>query len=324
MTASITNPRDFGCVAVIFGGASAEREISLMSGQAVLAALRDQGVDAHPVDPRDDGIETLVNGRFARACIMLHGRGGEDGTIQGLLESIGMPYTGSGVLGSALSMDKLRTKQVWQTLALPTPAYTEIADVVALGEFVGEIGFPVAVKPAREGSSIGVTHLTSRASIDAAYRAARERDDSVVAERWITGGEYFCSILDGEALPIVRMETPHDFYDYDAKYFSDDTRYFCPSGLAAANEREFGALCVRAFEAFGGSGWGRMDFILDGDGAPWLIEGNTIPGMTGHSLVPMAARAAGIDFGELCWRILRTSFDAASFSRRETRGARDY
>ncbi|HET6725401.1 MAG TPA: D-alanine--D-alanine ligase [Gammaproteobacteria bacterium] len=308
VTESIRDPRKFGRVAVVLGGTSAEREISLLSGQAVLAALREQGIDAHPVDPQDDGVMALINGGFDRACIMLHGRDGEDGTIQGLLELIGIPYTGSGVLGSALSMDKLRTKQVWQTLSLPTPAYAQVRSVEELRAFVGLVGCPVAVKPAREGSSIGVTHLTREEDIEAAYRGARDRDELVIAERWITGGEYFCSVLDGEALPIVRMETPHDFYDYDAKYFSDDTRYFCPCGLTEAQERELGEMCLRAFEAFGGSGWGRMDFILDANGQPWLIEGNTVPGMTGHSLVPMAAKAVGIDFGALCWRILETSF----------------
>lgn len=305
---TVTNPRDFGRVAVVLGGTSAEREISLMSGNAVLAALRERKVDAHPVDPRDDGIQALMNGGFDRACIMLHGRDGEDGTIQGLLQLIGMPYTGSGVLGSALMMDKLRTKRVWRSLGLPTPDYAFVRDGDELRDFVNEVGHPVAVKPAREGSSIGVTHLTADKDIDKAYRAAREHDDVVIAERWVTGGEYFCSILNGEALPLVRMETPREFYDYQAKYFSDDTRYHCPCGLPEAREREFAAMCLKAYEAVDGGGWGRMDFIVDADDRPWLIEGNTIPGMTGHSLVPMAARQVGVDFGGLCWRILETSF----------------
>jgi D-alanine-D-alanine ligase len=303
----MSRAREFGRVAVVLGGASAEREISLLSGRAVLAALVERGVDAHSVDPRDDGIEALIDGGFDRALIMLHGRDGEDGTIQGLLQLIGLPYTGAGVLGSALLMDKLRTKRVWQALGLPTPDYALVRDVAELRRFVGEVGCPVAVKPAREGSSIGVTHLISADAIETAYATAREHDELVIAERWVTGNEYFCSILDGQALPLVRMETPHDFYDYEAKYFSDDTRYHCPCGLDPTRERELGALCLEAFDEVGGSGWGRMDFILDADGAPWLIEGNTIPGMTGHSLVPMAARAVGIDFGELCERILATS-----------------
>lgn len=306
----ITDSRDFGRVAVLLGGASAEREISLMSGHAVLAALRERGVDAHPVDPRDDGIAALMSGGFDRVCIMLHGRDGEDGAMQGLLQLAGVPYTGSGVLGSALMMDKLRTKRVWQALGLPTPEYAHVHSVDELRAFVADSGYPVAVKPAREGSSIGVTRLAADHDIETAYRAARERDALVIAERWVSGGEYFCSILDGDALPMVRMETPHEFYDYQAKYFSDDTRYHCPCGLSQTQEREIGAMCLRAFEAVAGSGWGRMDFILDADGQPWLIEGNTIPGMTGHSLVPMAAKAAGIDFGALCWRILETSFVA--------------
>ncbi|HET7371051.1 MAG TPA: D-alanine--D-alanine ligase, partial [Gammaproteobacteria bacterium] len=212
------------------------------------------------------------------------------------------------VLGSALLMDKLRTKRVWQAVGLPTPEYAHVHSVDELRAFVADVGYPIAVKPAREGSSIGVTRLAADKDIDAAYEAARERDDLVIAERWVTGGEYFCSILNGEALPMVRMETPHEFYDYQAKYFSDDTRYHCPCGLSEAQEREIAAMCLRAFEAAGGGGWGRMDFILDKHGEPWLIEGNTIPGMTGHSLVPMSAKAVGIDFGELCWRILETSF----------------
>ena len=297
-------PAVFGKVAVLFGGTSAEREISLKSGNEVLRALKVRGVDAHKVDPADGLSTQLESGKFDRALIVLHGRGGEDGTVQGLLELMNIPYTGSGVLGSALSMDKLRTKLVWQAAGLPTPEYVHVRNVDELHAFVARVGYPVAVKPAREGSSIGVTRLTPDKDIDAAYAAARKLDEIVIAERWITGGEYFCSILGDRALPMVRMETPREFYDYEAKYFSNDTRYHCPSGLTETQERELQAMCLRAFDAVGASGWGRVDFMFDADEKAWLIEVNTVPGMTDHSLVPMAARAVGIEFEELVWRIL--------------------
>lgn len=294
----------FGKVAVLFGGTSAEREISLQSGSAVLAALKATDVDAHPVDPRDGLLKQLEAGRFDRAFVMLHGRGGEDGTVQGALEFLGLPYTGSGVLGSALAMDKWRTKLIWQQLGLPTPEYTKVNSANELRDFVDRVGYPLAVKPAREGSSIGVTRLTPEKDITAAYATARKYDDVVIAERWITGGEYFCSVLGDRALPMVRMETPREFYDYEAKYFSDDTQYHCPCGLSGDAERKLQEMSLRAFAAVGGSGWGRIDFMLDENHQPWLIEVNTVPGMTGHSLVPMSARAVGIAFEELVWRIL--------------------
>lgn len=303
------DPARFGKVAVLFGGTSAEREISLKSGGAVLRALQSRDVDAHAVDPADGLLAQLEAGRFARAFIVLHGRGGEDGTVQGLLEFMDIPYTGSGVLGSALSMDKLRTKQVWLAAGLPTPEHARLHHIKDLDEFVARVGHPVAVKPAREGSSIGVTRLTADKDANAAFTAARKLDDIVIAERWISGGEYFCSILGDRALPMVRMETPREFYDYEAKYFSNDTRYHCPSGLDDATERELQAMCLRAFEAVGASGWGRVDFMLDAAGRPWLIEVNTVPGMTDHSLVPMAARAVGIDFDELVLRILAQTLE---------------
>jgi len=306
------SPAVFGKVAVLFGGTSAEREISLMSGSAVLRGLEARGVNAHKVDPADGLVAQLEAGKFDRAFIVLHGRGGEDGTVQGLLEFMGIPYTGSGVLGSALSMDKLRTKQVWQAMNLPTPEYARVHGADELRTFVERVGFPVAVKPAREGSSIGVTRLTADKDFDTAFAAARERDDVVIAERWISGGEYFCSILGGRALPMVRMETPREFYDYEAKYFSDDTRYHCPCGLPEEQERELQQMCLRAFEAVGGSGWGRVDFMLDETGHPWLVEVNTVPGMTGHSLVPMSAKATGIGFEELTWLILAQTLEAAA------------
>lgn len=298
------NPARFGRVAVLLGGTSAEREISLKSGIAVLAALKQRGVDAHPVDPADGLFKQLKGGEFSRVFIVLHGRGGEDGTVQGALEFLGLPYTGSGVLGSALAMDKWRTKLLWQQLDMPTPEYAVVKSAEELAGFVWRIAAPVAVKPAREGSSIGMTKLMDAGGAVRAYAAAAQLDDCVLAERWIAGGEYTASILGSESLPLIRMETPRTFYDYEAKYFADDTRYYCPSGLPAQQEREIQDLCLRAFAAVGASGWGRVDLMLDERRKPWLLEVNTVPGMTDHSLVPMAARAVGMSFDELVWRIL--------------------
>lgn len=312
MTASSVAPEAFGKVAVLFGGTSAERDVSLKSGGEVLRALQSRGVDAHKVDPADGLLSQLEAGDFARAFIVLHGRGGEDGTVQGLLEFMNIPYTGSGVLGSALSMDKLRTKRIWQAIGLPTPEYAHLETVQQLHAFVERNGYPVAVKPAREGSSIGMTRLVAGKDIDAAFRLARELDELVIAERWIQGGEYTCSILGQEALPLIRMETPREFYDYEAKYFSDETQYHCPSGLPAQQEKELQTICGRAFSAVGATGWGRVDFMLDEAGNPWLLEVNTVPGMTDHSLVPMAARAIGISFDELVIRILAQTLEAQS------------
>ncbi|MBW3566844.1 MAG: D-alanine--D-alanine ligase [Proteobacteria bacterium] len=304
------DPAAFGKVAVLFGGMSAEREISLKSGGEVLRALEARGVDAHKVDPAEGLLEQLLAGKFDRAFIVLHGRGGEDGTVQGLLQLMNIPYTGSGVLGSALAMDKLRTKQVWLAAGLPTPEYVHVNSADELRAFVARVGYPVAVKPAREGSSIGVTRLTAEKDLDAAYTTARELDELVIAERWITGSEYFCSVLGEQALPMVRMETPREFYDYKAKYFSDDTRYHCPSGLSASREAELQRMCLRAFDAVDAKGWGRVDFMMDADGRPWLIELNTVPGMTDHSLVPMSARAVGIEFDELVVQILAQTLES--------------
>ena len=298
----------FGKVAVLLGGQAAEREISLTSGNAVLAALRERGVDAHPLDPDVTVLEQLRAGGFARAFIILHGRGGEDGVIQGALETIAMPYTGSGVLGSALGMDKYRTKLAWAGAGLPTADSVLLRnsrDVTA----AAALGFPLMVKPAREGSSIGMARVEDPAALAVAWEAARAHDPLVIAERWIDGAEYTCAILGREALPIIRLETPHAFYDYDAKYRADSTRYRCPCGLPERDEQRFRQLALEAFDSVGASGWGRVDFMVDAAGTPYLLEINTVPGMTDHSLVPMAARAAGLDFPTLVLRILETSLD---------------
>ncbi len=298
--------QDFGRVAVLMGGDSAEREISLRSGAAVLAALQQRGVDAHGIDAGADVLRQLETGRFDRAFIILHGRGGEDGVIQGALERLGLPYTGSGVLGSALSMDKHRTKALWRGLGLPTPESVLIVDEAAL-ESAGKLGYPLIVKPSREGSSIGMAKVEDAQQLRQAWESARRYDACVLAERWIVGREYTASILQRRALPLIRLETPHTFYDYEAKYNADTTRYHCPCGLPEAQEAELQALCLGAFEAVGAEGWGRVDLMLDEQQQPWLIEVNTVPGMTDHSLVPMSARVAGIDFDELVLRILATS-----------------
>ncbi len=303
----------FGKVAVLFGGTSAEREVSLKSGKAVLQALQRQGVDAHGIDVVDNSVlETLRSGGFARVFIVLHGRGGEDGVIQGALETLGLPYTGSGVLGSALGMDKVRTKQVWQAAGLPTPRCLILESADDLGRVEAELGFPVMIKPAHEGSSIGMSKVECAADLPAAWQAAMQYDTAVLAEVWITGKEFTASMLGEQALPLIRLETTHAFYDYQAKYFANDTRYHCPCGLPEAEELQLRALAQRAFRAVAAHGWGRVDFMCDDSGQPYLIEVNTVPGMTDHSLVPMAARVAGIDFDALVVRILEHSM------RRET------
>ncbi len=292
-----------GRVAVLLGGDAAEREISLISGHAVLESLLRQGVDAHPVDPADGGLDSLRRGEFQRAFIVLHGRGGEDGVIQGCLETLGIPYTGSGVAGSALAMDKYRGKLVWRGLGLPTPGFVAARDESGLKQ-AGKLGFPLMVKPVHEGSSIGIRKVGNVAELREAWIEAKALDSNVLIEQWVEGAEYTCALLGERALPLIRLETDNQFYDYAAKYQDEGTGYHCPCGLDEANEHAFQALSRDAFEALGASGWGRVDLMTDGDGRPWLIEVNTVPGMTDHSLVPMAARAAGIDFDELVMRIL--------------------
>ena len=297
----------FGKVAVLLGGPSAEREVSLRSGGMVLAALKRKGVDAHAFDPQVERLEQLIAQRFDRVFIALHGRFGEDGTVQGALEYLGLPYTGSGVMASALAMDKWRTKLLWQAAGLPTPPYELLSRESDFAGVADRLRLPLMVKPAREGSSIGMSKVTSIEKIGAAYELAAEYDGVVIAERFVDGVEVTVAILNGEALPLIRLETPRVFYDYQAKYFADDTRYICPSGLPEEAERNVQQHALRAFDLVGCSGWGRVDMMLDRAGEPYLLEINTIPGMTDHSLVPMAARARGIDFDELCLKILEAA-----------------
>lgn len=299
-----------GSVAVLMGGRSAERAVSLRSGAAVLAALTRAGVDAWGVDWQDDFTAAFSDRRPDRVFIALHGRGGEDGQVQGALQTLGIPYTGSGVLGCALSMDKVRSKWIWSSLDLPTPDFVvlDADDEVDAEALVQRLGLPLVVKPSHEGSSIGVSKVERHEELLPAIAHARSFDAAVLAERWITGGEYTLSIVDGIALPMIRLETPRQFYDYEAKYQSDTTRYHCPCGLPPAVERAVAEIGLRAFAALGAAGWGRVDFMFDADLTPWLIELNSVPGMTDHSLVPMAAAEYGWSFESLVLRILQTSF----------------
>jgi D-alanine-D-alanine ligase len=303
-----TDSKEFGRVAVLLGGDSTEREISLLSGNAVLAGLKRRGVDAHGFDPRELSLPKLVDEGFDRVWIALHGPGGEDGTLQGALEYLGMPYTGSGVMGSAIGMDKLRTKRLAHAIGVATADYVVLRGPQDFELAVERLGVPMIVKPATQGSSVGMSKVEKATDLPAAYAAAARIESAVFAEPWITGKEYTVAVLQGQALPSIRIETPKTFYDYEAKYFRDDTRYFCPSGLSVPAEQHLANVAVAAFDAVGASGWGRADFMADATGRPLLLEVNTIPGMTDHSLVPMAARASGIDFDELVWRVLETSF----------------
>jgi len=297
-------PADFGKVAVLLGGKSAEREVSLNSGRMVLAALRAKGVDAHPFDPGERGLEQLIAARFDRVFIALHGRYGEDGTIQGALELLGLPYTGSGVLASALAMDKWRTKLVWQSCGVPTPHSEVLTPATDFEAVANRLGLPLMVKPANEGSSIGMSKVRSAAALGDAYALAAKYDSLVIAESFVEGVELTGAVLGDAPLPLIRLETPHDFYDYDAKYKAADTRYIIPCGLPPDAERVIQEEVLRAFRAVGCSGWGRVDLILDRSGKPYFLEVNTSPGMTDHSLVPMAARHAGLSYEHLCVRIL--------------------
>ncbi|MFZ9708678.1 MAG: D-alanine--D-alanine ligase [Steroidobacteraceae bacterium] len=303
----IKDPCDFGRVAVLLGGHSKEREISLLTGQAVLAALQRRGVAAEGFDPQQRALTELLTQSVDRVWIALHGPGGEDGMVQGALECLGIPYTGSGVQGSAICMDKVRTKQLVAAVGIATADFVQLRGPQDFDAAVSRLGLPMFVKPATQGSSVGMSRVERAEDLPAAYRAAAATDTSVLAEAFIRGAEYTVGILQGRALPAIRIETSQTFYDYEAKYFRDDTRYHCPAGLGAEAERHLGALALGAFEAAGAEGWGRVDFMMDATGRPLLLEINTVPGMTDHSLVPMAARAAGTDFDTLVWRILETS-----------------
>ena len=302
--------RDIGKVAVLMGGRSAEREISLLSGNAVLAALRRQGVDAHAFDPAEQPLENLLKQGFRCAHIALHGRFGEDGTVQGALELMGIPYTGSGVMASALALDKWRTKLIWQAVGIPTPRYALLDATSDFNATARDLGLPLIVKPVREGSTIGLSKVTAAADLAEAYRRAARHDALVLAEEFIAGQELTATILGDETLPLVRIQPAVELYDYQAKYFSDDTKYFCPSGLAADLEKTIQEQALKAYRIVGCQGWGRVDVMLDKSDRPYFLEVNTSPGMTGHSLVPMAAKQAGISFDELCLRILETNHGA--------------
>jgi D-alanine-D-alanine ligase len=293
-----------GKVAVLMGGKSAEREISLMSGNGVLKALRAKGVDAHPFDPAQRDLFELKREGFARCFIALHGRGGEDGSLQGVLEFLGIPYTGSGVLASALAMDKVRTKKLWSAEGLPTAPHAVLTRDADLKAVAKKLGLPLFVKPSSEGSSVGMTKVKKASDLEEAYTLAVNYDPIVIAEKFIDGPELTVAIVADHVLPIIRIETPREFYDYQAKYFTDDTRYLIPCGLGDKKEKQIQALCLNAFRALGCRGWGRVDLMLDRRGRPFLLEINTAPGMTSHSLVPMAAKAVGMSYEDLCVKIL--------------------
>jgi D-alanine-D-alanine ligase len=297
---------------VLFGGRSAERDVSIMSGTGVLAALQSRGIDAHAFDPAHRSLAELAAEKFDRVFIALHGRFGEDGSLQGALEQLGIPYTGSGVMTSALGMDKIYTKMVWLQHGLPTPKYATLDDDADLAKVAADLGLPLIVKPPLEGSTIGITKVTAAPDLKAAYELAAKFDEVVLAEEFVTGREFTVAILgrgkSARAMPIVEIVAPQGNYDYQNKYFTDDTKYFCPADLDAATAAEMERIAVEAYRALGCEGWGRVDVLLrESDNRPFLLEVNTSPGMTGHSLVPMAARAVGISYEDLCVEILTSA-----------------
>lgn len=301
MTADATQ---FGKVAVLMGGLSAEREISLLSGNAVLTALLNKGVDAHGVDVNKNIVNELDVGNYQRVFIVLHGRGGEDGTMQGLLEVMKLPYTGSGVMGSSIAMDKLKTKQIWLAMGLPTPGFCILDSEQSCEKAIEMLSLPLIVKPVLEGSSIGMSKVECADELIPAWQKAQQCGGTVIAESWIEGDEYTAAMLDNQVLPMIKLKTTHKFYDYDAKYEAIDTQYICPCGLSEERESTFAELTRQAFNAVNASSWGRVDFIVDKNKQPWLIEVNTVPGMTSHSLVPMAAKQSGLSFDDLVMKIL--------------------
>ncbi len=296
--------KKFGKVAVLMGGLSAEREISLLSGNAVLSALKNKGVDAHGIDVDENIVQQLASDNYQTAFIVLHGRGGEDGSMQGLLELMSMPYTGSGVMASSLAMDKLKTKQIWLAMGLPTPDFRIIDSPKSCQQALHELSLPLIIKPVLEGSSIGMSKVECEEEMLPAWQKAQQCGGIVIAESWVEGEEYTAAMLDDQVLPMIKLKTTHKFYDYDAKYETNDTQYICPCGLSEQEETEFSQLATQAFNAVGATAWGRVDFMVDENNKPWLIEVNTVPGMTDHSLVPMAAEQANIRFDDLAVRIL--------------------
>ncbi|MCF8998295.1 D-alanine--D-alanine ligase [Acinetobacter nectaris] len=307
----MSNASKFGKVAVLLGGCSAERDISLDSGKSVLTSLLNSGVQAEAFDPKERSVTELVN--YDRAFIVLHGRGGEDGQIQGVLEWLNIPYTGTGVQGSAIGMDKVKTKQIWQGSDLPTAPYRIVTKETSTNDVIEALGLPLIIKPVHEGSSIGMSKVEKAEDFATAIAKATALDDVVMAEKWITGREYTIVVLNGQALPIIRLQPPEDvaFYDYDAKYQRNDVQYGIPSGLSAEDEEALQSLTLRAFQAVGANGWGRIDAMQDEHGNFWLLEVNTVPGMTSHSLVPKAAQAVGYSFDALCLAILEQTIKAA-------------
>jgi D-alanine-D-alanine ligase len=302
------DPSKFGKVAVLLGGKSGEREVSLKSGNAVLAALKRQGVDATAFDPAEQALSGLT--QFDRAFIALHGRFGEDGTVQGALEYMGIPYTGSGVMASSIAMDKWRTKLLWKATGIPTPDFELVDAHSDFAQIERALGLPMFVKPANEGSSIGITKVKQAGGLKAAYELAAQADPLVIAEKFVGGGEYTVGILGDQALPIIRIVPKNEFYDYDAKYLRDDTEYLCPCGLSSEQEVLIQQQALQVFRVIGCTGWGRVDFLMDEAGQHYFLEINTSPGMTDHSLVPMAAKAAGLSFDELVWKILSMTLES--------------
>ena len=303
----VSQAADFGRVAVMLGGDSSEREVSLDTGAAVLGALQSRGIDAHAWDPAEHTLNDFTAAGFDRVWIALHGPGGEDGALQGALQWLHVPFTGSGVMASALAMDKVRSKHLFCAAGLPTPEYAAVRHLADASIAAEQLGYPLIIKPSGEGSSVGMSKIFAREELSEAVAVALQYGDTALLERCIVGEELTVAVLQGEALPSIRINTPRVFYDYRAKYESDRTEYICNGTQSAAEEKMYADLAVAAFTELGCSGWGRVDFMADSEGQPYVLEVNTVPGMTSHSLVPMAAKAAGIDFAELCWRVLETS-----------------
>jgi D-alanine-D-alanine ligase len=306
---NVSNAADFGRVAVMLGGHSSEREVSLDTGAAVLGALQLKGVDAHAWDPAEKSMTEFAEAGFDRVWIALHGPGGEDGALQGLLQWLGVPYTGSGVMASALAMDKVRSKHLFRAVGIPTPDYAVVKTLDEASVAAEQVGFPLIIKPSGQGSSVGMSKVFDRSELNDAVELALQYGDTVLLETCINGDEFTVAVLQGKALPSIRIVTPRVFYDYRAKYESDRTEYICPGTASDEEEATYTELAVAAFNELGCSGWGRVDFMTGADRQPLVLEVNTVPGMTSHSLVPMAAKQDGIDFETLCWRILETSFD---------------